>query len=184
LWNWGASPVATIDVSNPREPRVVSHAELDGFGDGVTVQNGYLYASTGHHSRGGIDTGIDLADKFSWMHGAAAVGDRLLATSDGGYRLVPALSTGLEQTPTIRAERGLSGKITVCGDLLFVIRRNASRVAIVDIWQIESPRLLGELETDGNPNAAVVRDNALLIPDGYNGLLIYDGLLATLESED
>jgi hypothetical protein len=131
-----------------------------------------------------IDTGIDLAGNFFWMQRAAAVGDQLLATWDGGYRLVPALSTGLEQAPTIRAERSLSGKVRVCGDLLFVIRRNASRVAIVDISQIESPRLLGELETDGNPNDAVVRDNALLIPDGYNGFLIYDGLLATLESED
>jgi hypothetical protein len=193
-----ASRFFVVDISDPSRPRkVIEHKAGIIYGDQIShglVAGRYVCVSDhvtpmrwldlAADDPKRIDTGIDLAENFFWMQGAAAVGNQLLATYDGGYRLVPALSTGLEQAPTIRAERSLSGKVRVWGDLLFVIRRNASRVAIVDISQIESPRLLGELETDGNPHAAVVRDNALLIPDGYNGLLIYDGLLATLESED
>ncbi len=48
---WGSSEVVVADVRNPREPRIVSRTPLDGYGDGVDVRDGFLYAATGHHSR-------------------------------------------------------------------------------------------------------------------------------------
>lgn len=48
---WGASEIATVDVREARSPRIVSRTPLDGYGDGVEVRDGFLYAATGHHSR-------------------------------------------------------------------------------------------------------------------------------------
>jgi hypothetical protein len=48
---WGDRQVAIGDVRDPRHPRELARAELDGFGDGVEVHAGILYAATGHHAR-------------------------------------------------------------------------------------------------------------------------------------
>lgn len=48
---WGSSEVVTVDVRDPRAPRIVSRTPLDGYGDGLDVRDGFLYAATGHHSR-------------------------------------------------------------------------------------------------------------------------------------
>ena len=48
---WATSEVVTVDVNNPRSPKIKSRVRLDGFGDGVDVQGKYLFAATGHHSR-------------------------------------------------------------------------------------------------------------------------------------
>ncbi|MBS0208020.1 MAG: hypothetical protein JSS27_03605 [Planctomycetes bacterium] len=48
---WGSSEVVTVDVRDPLHPRLVSKAPLDGYGDGLAVHGGLLFAATGHHSR-------------------------------------------------------------------------------------------------------------------------------------
>lgn len=48
---WGTSEIVTVDVRDPRNPRIVSKVPLDGYGDGVAVHGGRLFAATGHHSR-------------------------------------------------------------------------------------------------------------------------------------
>ena len=47
---WAASQVVSVDVRNPWKPRILSRAPLDGYGDGVDVHDGFLFAATGHHS--------------------------------------------------------------------------------------------------------------------------------------
>lgn len=49
--DWGASYLTTIDMRDPVNPRIVSKKPLDGYGDGVDVDENYCYAATGHHSR-------------------------------------------------------------------------------------------------------------------------------------
>jgi hypothetical protein len=49
---WATREVAICDVRNPRRPRLLAKAPLDGYGDGVAVQGHYCYAATGHHRRG------------------------------------------------------------------------------------------------------------------------------------
>ena len=51
---WGTSEVVTADVRDPLRPRIVSRTPLDGYGDGLTVHDGKLFAATGHHSRARI----------------------------------------------------------------------------------------------------------------------------------
>lgn len=48
---WATREVAVADVGNPLRPREIARIALDGYGDGVAVRNGVLYAATGHHSR-------------------------------------------------------------------------------------------------------------------------------------
>jgi hypothetical protein len=48
---WGTRELVTFDFKNPRAPRVLSRASLDGFGDGLCVRGKYLYAATGHHTK-------------------------------------------------------------------------------------------------------------------------------------
>ena len=45
--DWGVSKLTTIDISNPYKPEIIESHDLDGYGDGVCVAGGYLYASTG-----------------------------------------------------------------------------------------------------------------------------------------
>ncbi|MDI9584553.1 MAG: hypothetical protein QM473_10075, partial [Acidobacteriota bacterium] len=63
---------------------------------------------------------------------------------------------------------------SVYGQGLFLASRVQSAIAIVDITDLDYPRLLRHLPTGGNPGTLVVRDQSLLIPDGRNGLLVYD----------
>ena len=49
--DWGASYLTTIDMRDPVNPRIVSKKPMDGYGDGVDVDDNYCYAATGHHSR-------------------------------------------------------------------------------------------------------------------------------------
>lgn len=53
LGEWGNSSVLLLDVSDPGKPVELAKIQLDGFGDGVFIQNGILYAATGHHARKG-----------------------------------------------------------------------------------------------------------------------------------
>ncbi|MCB1225196.1 MAG: hypothetical protein KDK99_05230 [Verrucomicrobiales bacterium] len=48
---WASSEIVTVDARDARAPKIVSKTPLDGYGDGVEVRDGILYAATGHHSR-------------------------------------------------------------------------------------------------------------------------------------
>jgi hypothetical protein len=186
-----------IDVSDPDDPRLALERKV-GIVYGDQTSHGLVagrYVCVSDHltpmrwldlqadSAHGIDTGVDLADTLNWVEGAVAVGDRLLVTSEGGYRLAQPLSTDLEATPLYRCHKSLRGKPWVYGASLYLVSRIHARIAIVDISRIETPQLLHELKTEGNPNAAVVRNGALLIPDSYNGLIIYDDFVTTFGLE-
>jgi hypothetical protein len=43
--------VVVVDVHEPRIPKITDELLLDGYGDGVAVYDGHLYAATGLHSR-------------------------------------------------------------------------------------------------------------------------------------
>ena len=64
LGEWGNSSVLLLDVSDPANPVELSKIQLDGFGDGVFIQAGILYAATGHHARKG-----SWKDRYGAGHG-------------------------------------------------------------------------------------------------------------------
>ena len=183
-----------LDVSDPREPKKVaqhkaaiiygdqmSHGDLAGRYAGVW---GHVYgvrwldfAASGEK----INTGVHLTGRYSFFAGMVSLGDQFLCTFPGCYRLAKPLDMDLEEKPAYSFEGRFLGKPSVFGNGLFLTSRVNSAIAIVDIENLHRPRLLAEFPTDGNPSTAVVRNKALVIPDGRNGLLIYDDFVNTLE---
>jgi len=49
---WGGMKVVVADVHDPAAPKVLTEIPLMGRGDGVHVKDGILYAATGQHARG------------------------------------------------------------------------------------------------------------------------------------
>ncbi|NLS77981.1 MAG: hypothetical protein GXY76_12040 [Chloroflexi bacterium] len=194
-----------LDVSDPTAPVKAAEPWINILYGNQTCQglvDGRYTCVSGHRmgirwldlSASGqeIDTGINLAeaDAYYFTAGVASLGDRVLATYPGGYRLASALETGLQDKPTIvyggevlDKRREGQGKPRVYGNGLYVSRRIASQVDIVDISDPLRPRLLRQLRTAGSPGGAVVHGRSLLIPDSYNGLLVYDEFVKALELE-
>lgn len=80
---WGTSEVVTADVRDPLHPRILSKVPLDGYGDGLAVHQGKLYAATGHHSRAPHrnpgDPGFGLGHGLEIFSLAAPAQPRLLS---------------------------------------------------------------------------------------------------------
>ena len=66
----------------------------------------------------------------------------------------------------------LSGKPSIYGSRLYVSNRFWGKVSVVDISRPEKPKLLRSFQLDGNPGIAVEHNNMLIIPGGYQGLLV------------
>ncbi|MDX9981913.1 MAG: hypothetical protein RBU25_17970 [Lentisphaeria bacterium] len=176
-----------LDVSDPAQPRQIArYHDSIVYGDQMSHGDvGDRYACAWSHVNGvrwldfaksgkEIDTGINLNDRYQIFSGIAAHGDHFLCLERGGYRIVKPLETDYDAQPLRRYSQHSEGKPTVVGNALFAASRVGSAIAIVDISDVEKPRLLREFPTAGNPGMVSVRNGALIIPDAYNGLLIYD----------
>ncbi|MAS93791.1 MAG: hypothetical protein CMO55_11420 [Verrucomicrobiales bacterium] len=176
-----------LDITDPANPtQIAEHKVSILYGD--QMSQGTIdgrYACVWGHNTGirwldfakegeAINTGIDLSERYYFSAGVVPVGDQFLCPTRGGYRLVKALDTDLDDKPVYKFGGYFLGRPTVDEDLLILTTRLNSGVAIVDISNKEEPHLVKEFPTAGNPNTALVKDGALIIPDGHNGLLIYD----------
>jgi hypothetical protein len=183
-----------LDISDPANPRkVAEHRAGIIYGDQMAhgdVAGRYTcvwchvtgirwldFAATGE----AIDTGRNLDNGFSFFAGIAALDDRFLFTYRGGYRLAKPLADDLESKPLHRFHQHFLGKPTVAGNGLFLTSRVRSEIAVVDIADVENPRLLCQFATKGNPGTVAIHHGAMVVPDGHNGLLIYDDVVGTLK---
>lgn len=176
-----------LDITDPAHPtQIAEHKVSILYGDQMSqgTINGRYACVWGHNTgirwldfaREGeaINTGIDLTDRYYFSAGIVPVGEQFLCPTRGGYRLVGALDTDLDAKPVFRFGGHFLGRPTLHENLLIMTSRLNSKVAVVDISNIEAPRLLKEFPTKGNPNTALVGNGALILPDGHNGLLVYD----------
>ncbi|MBT3376477.1 MAG: hypothetical protein HN742_41615 [Lentisphaerae bacterium] len=183
-----------LDVTDPANiKQIASHKVKIIYGDQMSHWDlGNRYAAVWGHVVGvrwldfeasgkAINTGVNLTDRYSFFAGIAAVGDQFLCTSHGAYRLVNPMETDLDAKPAYRFGGRFLGKPTVFGNALILTSRVESALAIVDITDLQHPRLLREMPTAGNPSTVSVRNGALIIPDGNNGLVIYDDFVSALE---
>ena len=53
IGDWAVGKLTIADVRDPRDPKVVAQGTLDGFGDGIFVQGGLCFCSTGHDAKSG-----------------------------------------------------------------------------------------------------------------------------------
>ncbi|MCB1224343.1 MAG: hypothetical protein KDK99_00910, partial [Verrucomicrobiales bacterium] len=73
--DWAGGKVTVLDVTDLTAPKPVSQIQLDGFGDGMAVRAGLLFASTGQHKKSGPEAerhgaghGLDVFDLTDPQH--------------------------------------------------------------------------------------------------------------------
>ncbi|MDH7571023.1 MAG: hypothetical protein QHJ73_15710, partial [Armatimonadota bacterium] len=183
----GATHIEIVDISNPAAPRRVlrdTHPGLlygDQIADGLVQQR---YACAFWHSSGiywydleapgGPALTGHLPGRLSMLDGVAPWGDRALVVTRGGYVLLaPGEERPLETLPCFRpGNAALTGKPVIVGDRLYLTQRASGRVTVVDIAHPEAPRVVEEFSVRGNPGRVALQGNLLLIPAGYEGVLV------------
>lgn len=111
---------------------------------------------------------------YSWTDGACALGERLLVVKRGKYTLLePNDRRTLSELPAYGIEGvRLAGRPSVSGDLMAVAQRHTRRVCVVDIGDPARPKLKREYSLTGHPGACAFWHGKVVIPAGYQGLLV------------
>ena len=107
---------------------------------------------------------------ISQHDGVAALGDRYIATADGGYRLYSCDGTATEWKAF--GKNGHSGVPRTDGRNVVVSHRASKLVSVWDFSDAERPVLLRRHRLSGNPDAAALYHGKAVIPAGYQGLLL------------
>ncbi len=114
------------------------------------------------------------ATNYSWTDGACALGDRLLLVKGGVYRLIepnerrPASEILAHRVEGLR----MGGRPSTDGTRLALSRRHESAVDFLDIRDVGHPKLERRYALTGHPGACAFWNGRLVIPAGYQGLLV------------
>ncbi len=191
LLHVGASAFYIIDVTDPASPKKVFKDIRHGLLYGYQIAEGLLegrYACCFWHVTGfywydlysgaaPVYSGDNFRVRVGANNGMAVLAngkDALVTTNRGAYVIVNRKERRpLDELPQYGIEgRKLSGKPSIYGNTLYVADRFWGRVSIVDITNVEKPKLVEELNLDGNPCLVVEHNGAPIIPAGYQGLLV------------
>ncbi len=164
---WGEKSVLVLDIRNVNDVKKLYSIPLDGRGDGVFIEDGILFAATGHHSRGVEGTHEAPGPAFGMGNGIEAY-----KVDESGYKKLfnikfdKGYQTGFDLWEAVKA-----------GNYLYVAN-TFNGTYIYDITDIESPSLVDHLKcTGGNPNNATglsVIDGSLFVTGGMGGLFRYN----------
>ncbi len=155
----------------------------NGFIDGRVIGGTWCAGRTFLTDLSG-NTPVELPDPLHLLPdmrrgGYAACGEYALVTRDGGYSVYRPKREGDYddfEAPVHRIFDGPAfyGKPTVRGDLLVACDRINGEVTLVDITDLERPKLVRQLRISGNPDLAFIGDKQVLIPAGRQGLIKFD----------
>jgi len=110
--------------------------------------------------------------------GYCACGPYALVTHDGGYSYYRPLHSGDYPTdlPVYRIAGGptFRGKPAVRGNVLAACNRIGGEVTLVDISDLEAPKLIRTFQLSGNPDVPYLGDGFVLVPAGYQGLIRFE----------
>jgi hypothetical protein len=184
----GGSRLSIIDVSDPAKPVVVLSDNQIGlfYGDQLAdalVGGRYLVA---RWHRGGpswydvagekpVRASYDPESKFfTWNDAGCAWKDKLLISARGKYAVLEAN----DRRPTSELPRygvagvTINGRSSVSGSLLAVSQRMDREVQVFDITDITRPKLERQYTLFGHPGACAFWNGRVVIPAGYQGLLV------------
>jgi len=190
LLHVGQNELQILDVSNPREPtRMLTDKHLglfytfplardlldDRYACCLWHASGYRWYDLYGGSKP-VYSGDHFAMRANFADGIAAFGNRALLVTRGKYTLISHNEKRPPDEWTFHGTPGtyLSGKPTINGDTMYLSNRVRGTIMAVDISQIESPRLLADLQLEEHPGPIVVHNNVPVIPAGYQGLLVWD----------
>jgi len=181
----GLSELHIIDIGNEREPRCLF----------VDRGHGFLYdiserLADGRYAcvlwqLGGVrwyDLRAEGAPGFSGDEYPHRLGNNGLVVVDntaaviyaGGLLLLKRGETTPPDGMKVVHVRGvaLRGKPRLFGNRLYISSRERGDITVLDVSDIWSPRLVDSFNIAGNPSRIVLRDGAMVIPNGYEGLWI------------
>ncbi|MCB1121770.1 MAG: beta-propeller domain-containing protein [Verrucomicrobiae bacterium] len=194
----GPGRIHVVGLRDPANPRRVFEDSREGILTGDNIADGlfldryaavYWHKSGNYHKPTDCIRWYDLKDssdvklaaettlgRIDTANGVTVLGNKLLVVANGGYRLIDALEKrNLQSLPAIKISGNpVIGKPTVDGNRLYISHRAGGEVYIIDIEAFEQPRLIDSFVTSANPARIVPHPHCLLIPGGYEGLLIYD----------
>jgi len=191
LLHVGPSTLHIVDVGEPSKPtRVLEDCRLGLFyynplARGLLagryacchwhVSGLYWYDFAGCTPRW---SGERYAFRIGSRNGVAFLGDRALVTCRGGYAFItPTEHDAPEDLGMCRVSgTAFYGKPTVAIDRLFVSDRNTGIVTALDIRDPRKPQLIDQLRLPEHPGLVTLHDGIPIIPAGYQGLLVWDGL--------
>jgi len=107
---------------------------------------------------------------LSEKRGAAAVGDRCLAVSTNGYRLLDP-ATNEVSTNYVVDEKRFNGKAVSDGRTLVVVRAYDGRVTLVDISSVLNPRVIAHAQLPAGADLPLIKGNTIFIPCRRYGLI-------------
>jgi len=190
----GGSWFEIVDVSDPRRPVRVLRDSRPGLLYGYQIMEG-LYENryaccfwhvSGFHwydlwgENGPVRSGDNYRERVGAANGLALLGsgtEALCTLSDGRYFLLKRTEKRpLAELPKYGTdEAGLpGGKPSIFGNTLYVSNRARGTVVVMDIPDITNPKLLAKYQIDGNPGLVVEHNGMMVIPAGYQGLLVCD----------
>lgn len=192
LLHVGPRALHIVDVSDPAQPRLALKDAHPGLMYGYNITEGLLdgrYACCSWCYRSGyywydlyggpapVFSGDNYNLRVGAENGMALLEDKALVVHRSKYFLLDRKETRRSGSLPMHGIPGhdLSGKPSIYGSRLYVSNRIWGKVSVVDISTLEKPRLLRSFQLDGNPGIAVEHNNTLIIPGGYQGLLVDAG---------
>lgn len=188
LLHCGGASIYIADLQEPAQPKLVFKDSQVGlfYGDQLVNQlfaGRYLVA---HWQRSG-PAWYDISGAqpvlagntpdttlFSWTDGACALGEKLLIIKRGKISLLePNEQRKASELPGYGvAGLPLAGRPSTDGKLLAVASRHGRTVHILDITELAHPRLRQTYTFTGHPGACDFWNGRVVIPAGYQGLLL------------
>ncbi|MDD4871569.1 MAG: hypothetical protein PHR77_13510 [Kiritimatiellae bacterium] len=186
----GEGTLHIVDISNPTLPKFVLKDSHLGLLYGNQIMNGSIdnrYAAVFWHASGlywydlyggstPVYTGQIHENRFNPQNGVTVFKNQVLTTRRSGYVVFDRQEKrSLDELPLYRIKNHpLAGKTTIFQNRLYTANRDGGNVNVVDISNPSSPQLLESFVTEGNPGRIIANQKGFIVPDGYNGLLVYD----------
>ncbi len=185
----GANQFYIVDVSDPVSPRQVLKDARHGLLYGDQMMRGQIddrYACVFWHVSGfhwfdllaspaPVFSGNNYPERTGSSNGMTIFQGKTLATVRGGFLLLDLEETRpVKELPPHQIEgiRDHLGVPTVSGNTLYAAHRASGILTVVDISDLENPRLVKRIQTPGNPGRVSSTNDKVLVPNGYSGLLI------------
>lgn len=188
LFHCGTATAWIADVSDPAHPVVVLRDSQQGlfYGDQLVpelVDDRYLVAFWHRSGPAWYDVsgekpvhrGNSPDERlYSFTDGACLFGEQLLITKRGKLQLLePGEMREVSQLPTIGIKgQYLKGRPATDGTWLALSRRHEQRVKVLDLSDLQNPKLSREYHLKGHPGACSFWKGRLVIPASYQGLLV------------
>lgn len=164
---WGEQKVLVVDISDLVNAKTLYSVPLDGRGDGVFVEDGFLYAATGHHARGDYSSSSAPA----WGKG-------------NGLEVFRVDRNGYEKIFGIKFDEGFEDSMDMwepvkAGNYVYVTN-TFNGTYVYDVTDIYNPVHVAHLHCDktsastNNATGIAVVDGSIFVTGGRGGLFRYD----------